>query len=195
MTRASTAKKTPPASIEAIMARKKARELTVKIVLDAELIGPAEQAEQEAKRFESLADIAANNTKATPEMRAARVKEAKAARRKADKAKAEVEAATARFRFCAMGGEELEELLKAHRPTPAQQAAEQKEAKEQGRRPRDLWFNEETFPPAIIAACCADPEMSEEQAQELWTSKEWNDAERTALFTAAQQVNRMVDGP
>lgn len=51
-----------------------------------------------------------------------------------------------------------------------------------------LDYNAEKFAPMLIAATCIDPEMTEEDAKEIWDSDEWNRGERMQLFMAAMEV-------
>lgn len=53
-------------------------------------------------------------------------------------------------------------------------------------------WNADTFPPALIAACCAEPSMTVEQAQQMWD--EWEAGETGRLFLAAWQVNEQTSG-
>ncbi len=50
-------------------------------------------------------------------------------------------------------------------------------------------FNPETFPPALVAAAAVDPEISLEEAVEIFGDSEWNGAELQKLFFAALEVN------
>ena len=50
-------------------------------------------------------------------------------------------------------------------------------------------FNPETFPPALVAAAAVDPEISVEEAVEIFGDSEWNGAELQKLFFAALEVN------
>ena len=52
----------------------------------------------------------------------------------------------------------------------------------------DTW-NTSTFPPALIAASMADPVMTVEQAEELWTSESWSRGELGGLFSAIVKLN------
>ncbi len=50
-------------------------------------------------------------------------------------------------------------------------------------------FNPDTFPPALVAAAAVDPEISLEEAVEIFGDSEWNGAELQKLFFAALEVN------
>ncbi len=50
-------------------------------------------------------------------------------------------------------------------------------------------FNPDTFPPALVAAAAVDPEITIEEAVEIFGDSEWNGAELQKLFFAALEVN------
>ncbi len=50
-------------------------------------------------------------------------------------------------------------------------------------------YNPQTFPAALVAASCIDPEISPEQATEIFEDPEWNGAELQKLFFGALEVN------
>jgi hypothetical protein len=52
-----------------------------------------------------------------------------------------------------------------------------------------MW-NDETFPPALVAACCVEPAMDYKQAAEMWTSPQWNAGELDDLFVTAWRTCR-----
>ena len=54
--------------------------------------------------------------------------------------------------------------------------------------PEDKWPDRSpsTFPPAFIAACLIEPEMTAEQvAEEIWLNPDWNESEKQGLLAAA----------
>jgi hypothetical protein len=59
-------------------------------------------------------------------------------------------------------------------------------------RPQDkkqgYGYNPDEFGPAIIAATCIEPEMSVEDAKDIWKSDDWNRGERMQLLMAAIEV-------
>lgn len=57
-------------------------------------------------------------------------------------------------------------------------------------------FNIDTFAPALIAKVCVNPEMTEEDALEIWNSPEWSRGDLMVLFRHAVELNnRGVDIP
>ena len=92
--------------------------------------------------------------------------------------------ASALFRFKSIGRNSMDELLAENSPSPRQI----EEAKVEGNN--DLQYNPETFPQALIAASCVEPDMSVEDVQELWDDEDWTTPELLSLFTAAQEVNQ-----
>lgn len=49
-------------------------------------------------------------------------------------------------------------------------------------------YNPDTFGPAIVAATCVDPEMTLDDAKEIWESDDWNRGELMQLLMAAIEV-------
>ncbi len=80
------------------------------------------------------------------------------------------------FTFKSVGRFRYDELVMEHPPT--------KEAKKEGAE-----FNADTLPPALVAESCTDPEMSLEDAIEIFASPDWNGAELRRLFFGALEVN------
>lgn len=83
-----------------------------------------------------------------------------------------------------IGRDAWEKLKRAYPPTDQQVA----EFKERGGQSR-LEYNFETFPVPAIAASCVQPGMTVEQAQQLWDSPQWNEAECARLFEMAMSAN------
>lgn len=80
------------------------------------------------------------------------------------------------FTFKSIGRFRYDELVDEHPPT--------KEAKKEGAE-----FNADTFPPALVAESCVDPEMTNEDAVDIFASPDWNGAELRRLFFGALEVN------
>ena len=187
-----TAKKKPPTTARQALDRKEARSGSIPIVLRASLLDDVEAAKRELDKARATEAITLSNPKASADVRGNASKRVKDLERKLARAEAAVEAETVVFEFRAMGGEAYDELIKAHPPTLAQIAEEQKKAQAKGEKPRDLAYNEKTFPPALFAASCVSPEFSEDEAVELWGSPAWNDQELDTLFGAAYAVNKLI---
>lgn len=91
------------------------------------------------------------------------------------------------FQFRGIDRLEFERIRKEHRPTPPQVT----EARKLGVSPPE--WNTDTFAPAFISASCVkitspsgeQDGIAEEDAQALWNSDRWNDAERLELFHTA----------
>jgi hypothetical protein len=49
-------------------------------------------------------------------------------------------------------------------------------------------YNPDKFGPALLSLTCIDPVMSEEDANEIWASDDWNRGERMMLLMAAIEV-------
>jgi len=80
------------------------------------------------------------------------------------------------FTFKSIGRYRYDELVTAHPPT--------KDAKKEGAE-----FNADTFPPALVAESCVEPEMSLSDAAEIFASPDWNGAELRRIFFGALEVN------
>jgi hypothetical protein len=72
----------------------------------------------------------------------------------------------------AISAQAYDALLSAHPPNHEQ-------------RKNGNQLNVNTFAPALIAACCVTPKMTEEQANELWGSEGWASGEAMGLYLAA----------
>jgi hypothetical protein len=92
--------------------------------------------------------------------------------------------------FRSVGRPRFEALKRQHPPT------EQQKAEFKAEYGVDAEYNTDTFPAALIAASCIQPEMTSEQVESLVEEHGWNAGEFQHLFTLALQVNtqrRAVD--
>ena len=76
----------------------------------------------------------------------------------------------------AIGSKAYDDLLAGHPPTHEQ--------KKDGQT-----YNADTFAPALIAACSLSPELTLDQATQIWVSNEWSRGELTQLFLGCVEVN------
>lgn len=91
-----------------------------------------------------------------------------------EQARAAVKACYDTLTFRALPSHEFEALISAHEPSKEQQ------------KKGDQW-NTDTFSPALLAACCVDSDLSEEEWAEELAS--WSVADRNAIFSAALSAN------
>lgn len=85
--------------------------------------------------------------------------------------------------YKAIGAQEYDKLVSKHPPTADQ-------------RVEGASFNIDTFGPALVAKVCVEPEMSENDAREIWQSPEWSRGDLMVLFRKAVELNnRGVDIP
>lgn len=94
-----------------------------------------------------------------------------------------------RFTFAAIGSAAFQQMKRDHPPQRGESDAD---------------WHLDTFAPALIAASCVRIEvpggeaegLTEEEAQQLWTSSSWNEPERAELFHAAAsaQLTRIRHG-
>lgn len=78
--------------------------------------------------------------------------------------------------FKAIGAQAYDKLVSKHPPKAEQ-------------RVEGASFNIDTFAPALIAACSVDPEMSPEDAKEIWESEDWSRGDLMVLFRNAVDIN------
>lgn len=166
-----------PPTFDHLVSRKRPITKTVPIALDPEL---AEQYSQ-AKRAQELAAARAaarsNDSEAHTELWQAESALAEIEQRMRD------EDAVAYFTFRSVGRAAYDALVDAHQPTPAQRAR----AKSLGMG--EIAWNPDTFPPALVALCLQDPDLSEAEVFAIWNNDNWNQAELNALVQAAVEVN------
>lgn len=55
-----------------------------------------------------------------------------------------------------------------------------------------LKWDQDTFPPALIAASCVEPKLTKKQAQKIWDT--WEEGEASRLFLACFQLNENPAG-
>ncbi|MFO7164906.1 MAG: hypothetical protein DIU75_016375 [Mycolicibacterium hassiacum] len=115
-----------------------------------------------------------------------------AALRRAEQAVAE---AQARLDACyadivlqALRPADLEALVAAHPPTAEQMEAARKQSRERGTDPEWPAWNDDTFRPALIAACAVDPQRSAEEWAEFMAEC-LSEGEQTGLWRACLEVN------
>lgn len=85
--------------------------------------------------------------------------------------------------FKAISAREYDALLASHPPSPKQ--------KIEGHT-----YNLDSFGPAIIAAVCVDPDLTEDEAKAIWESEEWSRGEIMTLFGHAVEIcNQGMDVP
>ena len=94
----------------------------------------------------------------------------------------EAKEASEDFTFRGIGRQGFEALIDSHEPT----ADQRKKARKDG---DEVQWNPDTFPQALVAASLVDPDLTEEEVQEIWDSPDWNQAELLELFAAALEVN------
>lgn len=161
---------------EELLAKKRPTVVECRIALDADL------AEAHATALTEH-DVAERVATDNPDQRSAQ--DALAAAQEAlSAAEDAMEGTTAVFRFQGLGRAEWDALVEEH---PATREQKEKARKESASPP--VW-NDDTFGPALVAACSVDPVITYEQAAMLWKSDKWNFAELKDLFGAAFSASR-----
>jgi multidrug efflux pump subunit AcrA (membrane-fusion protein) len=169
-------------TFERLKKRKKARVKELSLLLDPE-VGEERDAAKKALRD---AEVRRSALKREGASLTQANKDVKAAEADLEAAEEALRDATAVFKFSSIGRIKMEELLEAHEPTEKQI----QEAKAEG--VTELQYNPSTFPQALIAASCIEPNLTEEQVEEIWDDESWNTNELVALFQVAQEVNQYV---
>lgn len=164
-----------PFDVQAFLADKRPNTTTCPIALDPDVI-------ESHARAQAAVDVARGvvDENPSPTSRAA-LEEAQEALEKAAQA---AEAATVTFRFRGLSGDAWDALLGDHSPTKDQIAKARKDGV------AVPGWNEDTFPQALIAACSLDPELSEDDVEQMRKSEKFNGAELQALFVAAYDASR-----
>lgn len=163
--------------IEALLQRKRRNTAECPIAIDPDAIEAHTRALADC---EAARAVAADN----PERASARTALAEAEER-LEAAERAADEATIVFRFRGLSDEEWDLLIDEHQPTPDQVHR----ARKKGETPPD--WNPDTFPAALVAACCTDPGLTLDQAQAMWKSPDWNGAELSAIFNGAFTASRM----
>jgi len=86
------------------------------------------------------------------------------------------ESTVAIFSFKSIGRPRYDEMVGENPPTPEQ--------KKDGAE-----FNADTFPPSLVSESSLEPVISLEEAVDIFSSPDWNNAELRKLFFAALEVN------
>ncbi len=144
-------------SIEDILAKKKGVQKTVYIQIDGTMAGELEDLRERYVQAQ-IDDERSNEPDRAPAIKAELEDMLEAA-----------EETNIAFTFKAIGRARYDALVEGHKPN----AKQQKDGAQ---------FNPETFPQALVAASCVDPEISKDQVDEMWASEEWGPGELLKLF-------------
>lgn len=155
----STAKKAAPRrGIEDVLALARPRQTEVHLCMAGDL---AARADHLTEQIELLTDRPAPSSLADVDPRRALESEL-------DEVHEAMRASEVVFRFQALGRTAYSDLLAAHAPRPGTD---------------DVSWNNETYPHALIAACCVEPVMTVEQVDQL--TEVLSQRQRNELFNAA----------
>lgn len=154
--------------ISEIIRRKKPNEKQVEILLEPVLKSAIEEKEKEVDRAMRLER---SGRKSIDQKAASTLQE------ELDAMLEEARENSVIFHFRDIGRKNLDQLVLKYPPTEEQKALWKAEGN-QG----TLGYNLETFPPALIAACCIDPVMTYEEAVTI--CEEWGGGDIETLFYA-----------
>jgi len=147
-------------TIEEILARRKPRTDSVWVPVDTDLQQRIADTERRLDAARKASDLTFEPGKITAlEAELAALEE-------------EADLVSAEFTFQELPRPEYRKLIAAHPPVPG--------------GPSTRW-NEDTFAPVLVAACCIDPVMTVEQAETIWAT--WSEATTFLLFGKAWEVN------
>lgn len=166
-----------------MLAAKKTLVHKVEICLDSELKTAAIEAETRAKSARRVANE--QPSESATKLLTEALTELEEALQTAD-------AATVVFVARALPRTEFEALtsLPDMRPSVGQQDEWKRKCEAESLPYKPLSWNPDTFPPALIAQSLVEPEMTLEQATELW--EEWSDAEAGTIFDLCLRTQKMV---
>ncbi|WP_263165395.1 hypothetical protein [Streptomyces sp. SCSIO ZS0520] len=148
------------ADIADVLKRARPREQTVQVCMRGDLSGEAERLTEELARVSEEWEPSDLAEEHPARAIAAQIKAVREEARQAEVS----------FRLRYIGDRAYSDLLAAH-PSKDENEA----------------FNSDTFPRALIAACCVDPKMTEEQAGELFEVISQGEIKR--LFDGAWEVH------
>jgi hypothetical protein len=168
-----------PVTLDHLLSQKKATTETVEIVLDPELAEELAEARKTRDAAAARASVRTTDSEAPAQMWEAEETVARLER------KVEEEEVAVYFTFRSIGRAAFDSLVAAH-PAGAEQRARLKRF---GVNAEDVPWDEESFPPAIIAASLVEPKLTEAEVRALWHADNWNQAELSALVIAAIKVN------
>lgn len=81
------------------------------------------------------------------------------------------------FLFVAIGPTEYDKLVTEHPPTEKQKAADELAN-----------VNKDTFPPALLALVCREPELTVEQWTQIWKNEAYSTGERASIYWEANTL-------
>lgn len=167
-----------PLTFDHLIGKKKPLTKTVPVVLDPDLAEEYEEVRRAADLAHARVSVSPDNAEAHAQLLEADAALQQLRQRLVD------EDAVVTFRFRGIGRAAYEKLVDLHPAT----AEQRMKAKSQGITDGLAW-NTDTLPPALVAACCVEPPMTQEEAARLWSDPNWGQAELGQLLSAAIEVN------
>lgn len=173
-------------TFEQIMSLKQPHRIPVQISLDPSLAPKLEDAQRAVRAAGARARLATPNQKLADEELLHAEEQLKAI-------EAQVARNSVTFVFRSVNRKVIEKALEEYPPTPQQRVRFRQQLKDLGEPTNQvLPYNEETFPPVLISLSCESPEMTEEQARQMWNDDNWSRAELGRLMAAAWAANEVV---
>lgn len=164
--------------LDHLRSKKKPVRKTVWIAGDSELADELSELEASLSRARTQAEIA------RPDRREAALQTVLDMEAEYEAKKAAVRESSIKFVMQGIRTKDYDDLIAAHPPTEEQL----EKLKAQGET--DVPFDVETFPYALIAATCVEPDVPKEDLIAWLHEDSWNRFEILTLFNAANEVNQ-----
>ena len=159
-------KKAKARTMSDILSAKKPNTRTVDIILDSDMAGEI-----------SMKQLEIEQTKQRSKGRKSLAEGTQALEQELDDLIDVASEMAVTFTFTDIGRKNFDDLVHAHQPTEQQR----KQIADLGGG--ILEYNTETFPPALISAAASDPEITLDEAQEIFD--EWGQGDAETLFSVA----------
>lgn len=144
------------------------------ILLDSELAHRIREVEGEIHKLE----VRAKQGRGTSSLADTHQKDLESLREQLEDLSERADESTVEFVFQDIGRKRYDELIRDNSP-PDEQKKEYKDAGGEG----VLTYNFDTFPPKLVSTCAIEPEISEQEATQIFD--EWSEGDLEVLFTTA----------
>lgn len=172
-----------PLSFADIKALKQAKTLEVEMVLDVSRQAAVSDCDKALKATRVAQFMLGEDASKAEKAKA--TKAIKAAEADLEAAKAALAEATITWKLKAIGYKAIDDLYEAWPADAQQQLQHRKQMRDIGETASRLRYNPAEFEPRLVAACVVEPELTEEDALEMWQSDDWSEGELALLFQSA----------
>lgn len=175
-----------PMTYDRLKSGKKLPTRKVIVPLDDEVAAEWQEAEGRLSLVKMRLEMGIEND----DLKKTLVEEAAEAQAKVDEIKGSMEENVAVFVLRGLGRKKFDKLQNTPEYLPTDEQI--RIAKERNGPNATLDWNPDTFPPVLLAKSLIEPELTEEQALELWNSDEWTQAELLNLLQNALELNTQI---